>query len=330
RRGRRHRRRRAGPPVRAPLARQRARAGERHRAVAGVRQWPQHRRRGAAGLPARGDRREHPGRPLGQHEPAGDPRGSRAPADPAGLRQDGRREDRDGAPARHQDQRPLLQAREVRHRRDRGARGRGRAARGARRRLMTATLVYTDPLFLAHDTGPGHPERADRLRAILDDFQGNPVPGVEERTPRPATDEEILAVHSAGYLEALRSFSGRLARLDADTVSSPKSFAAAQLAAGATVGAVETVWSGEAANAFVWARPPGHHAEQAQAMGFCLFNNVAIAAEAARRLGAERVLILDWDVHHGNGTQYFFERRRDVLYASSHQYPFYPGTGAAG
>ena len=193
---------------------------------------------------------------------------------------------------------------------------------------MTATLVFSDPLFLAHDPGPGHPERADRLRAIVDDFQGNPVPGVEERAPRPATDEEILAVHSAAYLEALRSFSGRLARLDADTVSSPKSFAAAQLAAGAAVGAVEAVWSGQARNAFVWARPPGHHAEQAQAMGFCLFNNVAIAAEAGRRLGAERVLILDWDVHHGNGTQHLFERRRDVLYASSHQYPFYPGTGA--
>ncbi len=91
--------------------------------------------------------------------------------------------------------------------------------------------------------------------------------------------------------------------------------------------AVEAVWAREAANAFVWARPPGHHAEQAQAMGFCLFNNVAVAAEAARRLGAERVMILDWDVHHGNGTQHFYETRRDVLFLSSHQYPFYPGTG---
>jgi acetoin utilization deacetylase AcuC-like enzyme len=194
--------------------------------------------------------------------------------------------------------------------------------------MSRPTVVYSDPLFLAHDPGPGHPESPARLRAILDDFAGNPVPGVDQHTPRPATDEEILAVHDERYLAALRSYAGRQARLDADTVSSPKSFAAAQLAAGAAVGAVEAVWSGEAQNAFVWARPPGHHAEQAQAMGFCLFNNVAIAAEAARRLGAERVLILDWDVHHGNGTQHFFERRRDVLYASSHQYPFYPGTGA--
>jgi acetoin utilization deacetylase AcuC-like enzyme len=194
--------------------------------------------------------------------------------------------------------------------------------------MSDTTVVYTDPLFLAHDPGAGHPESPARLRAILDDFAANPVPGVDERAPRPATDAELLAVHDEGYLAALRSYAGRLARLDADTVASPKSFAAAQLAAGAAVNAVEAVWSGDARNAFVWARPPGHHAEQAQAMGFCLFNNVAIAAEAARRLGAERVLILDWDVHHGNGTQHTFERRRDVLYASSHQYPFYPGTGA--
>src|SRR6185436_2934613 len=142
---------------------------------------------------------------------------------------------------------------------------------------------------------------------IVEDFERDPVPGVVSRSPRAATDEEILAVHSAGHLAAMRSYAGRLARLDADTVSSPGSFAAAQFAAGAAVQAVEAVWSGQARNAFVWCRPPGHHAEQTEAMGFCLFNNVAIAAEAARRLGAERVLIVDWDVHHGNGTQYFFE-----------------------
>jgi len=193
---------------------------------------------------------------------------------------------------------------------------------------MSATLVYTDPLFLAHDPGPGHPESSARLQAILDDFAAHPVAGVEQRAPRPATDDEILAVHSREYLETLASIAGRRARLDADTATSPQSVAAARLAAGAAVGAVEAVWSGGARNAFVWARPPGHHAEQAAAMGFCLLNNVAIAAEAARRLGAERVLVLDWDVHHGNGTQHIFERRRDVLYASSHQYPFYPGTGA--
>jgi acetoin utilization deacetylase AcuC-like enzyme len=193
---------------------------------------------------------------------------------------------------------------------------------------MAATVVYTDPLFLQHDPGPGHPEQPARLQAILDDFAAHPVPGVELGSPRPATDEEILAVHTPEHLAALRSYAGRRARIDADTVSSPQSFAAAQLAAGAAVNAVQAVWSGQARNAFVWARPPGHHAEHAQAMGFCLFNSVAIAAEAALKEGAQRVLILDWDVHHGNGTQHSFERRRDVLYASAHQYPFYPGTGA--
>jgi acetoin utilization deacetylase AcuC-like enzyme len=194
--------------------------------------------------------------------------------------------------------------------------------------MSDSTLVYTDPLFLKHDPGPGHPESAARLRAVLDGFTADPIPGVETRTPRPARDEELLAVHGARYLEALRATAGRTVRLDPDTVASPSSFAAAQLAAGAAAGAVEAVWAGEARNAFVWARPPGHHAEQTEAMGFCLLNNVAIAAETARRLGAERVMIVDWDVHHGNGTQHLFESRRDVLFASSHQYPFYPGTGA--
>jgi acetoin utilization deacetylase AcuC-like enzyme len=190
------------------------------------------------------------------------------------------------------------------------------------------TLVYSDPLFLQHDPGRGHPESALRLRAITEDFAARPVPGVLMAVPRPATDEEILAVHSRAHLDSLGRTAGRTVQLDADTVASPGSFAAARLAAGAAVAAVEAVFSRAARNAFVWARPPGHHAEQAAAMGFCLLNNVAIAAEAARRLGAERVMILDWDVHHGNGTQHLFEDRRDVLYASSHQYPFYPGTGA--
>jgi acetoin utilization deacetylase AcuC-like enzyme len=190
------------------------------------------------------------------------------------------------------------------------------------------TLVFSDPLFLEHRPGPGHPERPDRVKAIVDDFAAHPVAGVERRPPRPATEKEILAVHSAAYLETLKATAGRTVRLDPDTVASPSSYDAARLAAGGTVAAVEAVWSRSARNAFVWARPPGHHAEQAEAMGFCLLNNVAIAAEAGRRLGAQRVLIVDWDVHHGNGTQHLFEKRRDVLFASSHQYPFYPGTGA--
>jgi acetoin utilization deacetylase AcuC-like enzyme len=190
------------------------------------------------------------------------------------------------------------------------------------------TFVYSDPLFLEHKPGPGHPESPARLRAILDDFTAHPMAGVKMMKPRPATDDEIRAAHRPEYLEGLRAVAGRTVRLDADTVASPSSFAAAVLAAGAAVGAVEAVWKGSARNAFVWARPPGHHAENGAAMGFCLLNNAAIAAEAALELGAARVMILDWDVHHGNGTQHLFEHRRDVLYASSHQYPFYPGTGA--
>jgi acetoin utilization deacetylase AcuC-like enzyme len=190
------------------------------------------------------------------------------------------------------------------------------------------TLVLTDERLLAHDPGPGHPERPGRLARLLDDLVVRPVPGVRYESPRAATDAEIEAVHGAGYLAGLRSLAGRRVALSDDTAVSPDSVAAAWLAAGAAVGAVEAVLRGEARNAFALVRPPGHHAEAAQAMGFCLLNNVAIAAEAARRAGAERVLVVDWDVHHGNGTQAHFARRRDVLFLSSHQFPFYPGTGA--
>jgi len=191
-----------------------------------------------------------------------------------------------------------------------------------------ATLITTDKRLLSHDPGPGHPESPARLEAVLADLERAPLPGATVETPHPATDLEIDAVHSRSYRESLAGLAGRRARLDADTATSEGSWDAARLAAGAAVGAVEAVWSGRARNAFALVRPPGHHAEQARAMGFCLLNNAAIAAEAARRAGAARVLILDWDVHHGNGTQNIFAARPDVLYASVHQYPFYPGTGA--
>ena len=190
------------------------------------------------------------------------------------------------------------------------------------------TALFADERMLGHEPGPGHPERPARLRALLDDFRDDPVAGVMLRTPRPATAAELGQVHQAAYLEALGKLAGQRARLDEDTTVSEGSLPAAMLAAGAAAQAVETVWKREVENAFVWARPPGHHAEHAAAMGFCLLNNVAVAAEAARGLGAERVLIIDWDVHHGNGTQHSFQGRRDVMFMSSHQYPFYPGTGA--
>jgi acetoin utilization deacetylase AcuC-like enzyme len=192
-----------------------------------------------------------------------------------------------------------------------------------------ATSIFTDPRFLDHLPGAGHPESPARLAAILAELAARPVAGTETRTPRPATDAEVEAVHSAHYLQQIRALAGATVALDPDTTMSPGSYDAAMLAAGAAVGAVEEVWSGRVQNAFALVRPPGHHAEAQGAMGFCLLNNAAIAAEAARRLGAERVMVLDWDVHHGNGTQHVFEQRRDVLYLSSHQYPYYPGTGAS-
>ncbi|HLK90326.1 MAG TPA: histone deacetylase [Polyangia bacterium] len=191
------------------------------------------------------------------------------------------------------------------------------------------TIVLTDPKFLDHDPGPGHVESPARLDAIMGELARSPVAGVSIETPRAATDAEIEAVHQPGYRARLARLRGEYAELDADTAVSPGSWEAATLAAGAAVGAVEAVMQGRAANAFALVRPPGHHARPAEAMGFCLINNAAVAAAAARRAGAERVMIVDWDVHHGNGTQEIFAARADVLYASVHQYPFYPGTGAA-
>jgi acetoin utilization deacetylase AcuC-like enzyme len=190
------------------------------------------------------------------------------------------------------------------------------------------TLVLTDPLFLRHQPGPGHPERPERLERILEELSRRPLAGVDQRRPRPATHEELARVHPAAHLLRLGQVKGRSVQLDADTATSPDSWDAAVLAAGAGIQAVESVLSGEADNAFALVRPPGHHAEPQKAMGFCLLNNAAIAAEAARARGLERVLVLDWDVHHGNGTQAAFWNRRDVLYQSVHQAPYYPGTGA--
>jgi acetoin utilization deacetylase AcuC-like enzyme len=191
------------------------------------------------------------------------------------------------------------------------------------------TWLLTDPLFLEHDPGRGHPESPARVAHTLEVLDRAPVPGVERRAPRDATEDELRLSHHAALVDGLRAFRGAHARIDPDTAMSPRSYDAALRAAGAALTAVEAVMSGQAQNAFALVRPPGHHAEPDRAMGFCFFNNAAIAAEAALRRGARRVLIHDWDVHHGNGTQACFYRRRDVLYQSVHQYPFYPGTGAA-
>ena len=152
--------------------------------------------------------------------------------------------------------------------------------------------------------------------------------GVATREPRPASREELLRVHSADYLDAIALLSGRAVMLDPDTFTSPESVEIASLAAGATVQAAEHAISNRDA-AFALVRPPGHHAERDRAMGFCLYNNVAVAAAHALASGLERVAVVDIDVHHGNGTQWMFYDNPKVLYVSTHQYPFYPGTGAA-
>jgi acetoin utilization deacetylase AcuC-like enzyme len=194
------------------------------------------------------------------------------------------------------------------------------------------TLLYTHQACLAHDPGPHHPESPERLRAILAAFSGPKFAALERREAPRADLADIARVHPRGFVERLLAAVPKsgYAAIDADTILSPGSGEAALRAAGAAVAAVDAVIAGEAANAFCAVRPPGHHAEPNHAMGFCIFNNVAIAAEHARAAhGLARVAVVDFDVHHGNGTQAAFERDPNLFYASTHQMPLYPGTGAA-
>lgn len=181
---------------------------------------------------------------------------------------------------------------------------------------------------LDHETGPGHPERPERLLAVL---EGIGAAGVGEEVvvfaPAPASREALARVHDVGYLELLEEASFQGARLDPDTTVGEGSFEAARRAAGAGLEAVERLDRGEASSAFLAVRPPGHHARRAAAMGFCLCNNVAVTAAALVERG-ERVLVLDWDAHHGNGTQEAFWSEGEVLFVSLHEYPAYPGTGS--
>jgi acetoin utilization deacetylase AcuC-like enzyme len=194
------------------------------------------------------------------------------------------------------------------------------------------TVLLADDLLARHDPGPGHPESPSRLAAIRGLLASHPVPGAHWASARPATRAEVERVHAHGYVEQVERVRGLSIDLDADTSLSERSVDAAYLAAGAAIEAVRAVVAGEAERAFALVRPPGHHAEHARAMGFCVFNNVAIAAEHARQaLGLSRVAIVDWDVHQGNGTSDTFYRRGDVAFVSTHRAPpFYPGTGRAG
>jgi acetoin utilization deacetylase AcuC-like enzyme len=192
-----------------------------------------------------------------------------------------------------------------------------------------ATLLFTHPAAIEHDPGPGHPERSDRLRAILKVLDEPQFRTLDRREAPPATREQIERVHSARYVDfVLKNVpkSGYVA-IDGDTVMSAVSGEAALRAAGALTAAVDAVVAGAAKTAFCAVRPPGHHAEPERGMGFCLFNNIAIAARHARSVGIKRVGIVDFDVHHGNGTQAAFWEDPTVFFASSHQYPLYPGTG---
>lgn len=195
-----------------------------------------------------------------------------------------------------------------------------------------STLFYSHPDFLAHDSGPGHPERADRIRVIEEALETPPFAALV-RTEPPLTDDikaKIALIHTQSMIDSVFYAMSQPGRhhLDPDTVVSPTSANAALRAVGAVCDAVDKVCTEKADNAFCAIRPPGHHAEPDKVMGFCLFNNIAIAAEYARtHYQLERVAIVDFDVHHGNGTQTAFYRQPAILYASSHEMPHYPGTG---
>lgn len=195
--------------------------------------------------------------------------------------------------------------------------------------MNRSVLLISHEDMTLHDPRAGHPERPDRLRALLTMLDDDSIAGTTREQAQPAPIEPITRVHAAAYVDSILALRGTSKTLDDDTAVSPRSVDAALLAAGASIRAVEAIVKEEHDASFALVRPPGHHAERDRAMGFCLFNNIAIAAQhAIDNLGIERVMIVDFDVHHANGTQHIFEDRPDVLVVTSQQEGLWPGTGA--
>ena len=193
------------------------------------------------------------------------------------------------------------------------------------------TILYEHPVFLEHHVPPGHPERPDRLRALNAALEHENFGALVRREAPMASEDAVTLAHPESFLfEVMRMMPEEgMRQIEADTHASPESLKAALTGIGGAMAGVDDVFSGKADNVFVASRPPGHHAERDKVMGFCLFNNAAIAARHAQKVhGVERVAIVDFDVHHGNGTQDIFQADPSVLYCSTHQMPLYPGTGA--
>lgn len=191
------------------------------------------------------------------------------------------------------------------------------------------TGIVKDWQYMEHNMGAFHVENPKRIETIYNMVEKEITFPFLEIKPRPAKEEEIQTVHSPSYVKILKETSGKeRVYLDPDTATSSRSYEVALLAAGGLLEAIDLIMGGKIKNGFALVRPPGHHAEASRAMGFCLFNNVAVGAEyLIKKHGLKRILIIDWDLHHGNGTQHSFYDRNDVLYLSTHQFPHYPGTG---
>lgn len=201
--------------------------------------------------------------------------------------------------------------------------------------MSRKTVFVHHPIYFEHKTAPGHPEAPERYSSVIDTVRSDSAlyEQLVEIEPEPASQGLIQAVHTKAHFKRMeQAFVSGEFYLDADTVISLRSFEAACFGVGGAIAAVDAVMSAAASNAFVCVRPPGHHASDERAMGFCLFNNVAVAARYAqsRYKDVDRVAIVDWDVHHGNGTQGIFYRDPTVFFFSAHQYPWYPGTGSRG